>query len=62
MEGQGQEQEHDGTEGGEAQERSNRTLEMNMEQVFGAEDEEPRSSPGSIWTYHSLPLSIWTLM
>jgi hypothetical protein len=46
-EGQGQEQEHDGTQGGEAQERGNRTLEMNMEQVFGAEDEEPRSSPGS---------------
>jgi hypothetical protein len=45
--GQGQEHEHDGTEGREAQERSNRTLEMNMEQVFGAEDEEPRSSPGS---------------
>jgi hypothetical protein len=31
MEGQGQEQEPDGTEGGEAQERGNRTLEMNME-------------------------------
>jgi hypothetical protein len=46
-EGQGQEQEHDGTHGGEAQERGNRILEMNMEQVFGAEDEEPRSSPGS---------------
>jgi hypothetical protein len=46
-EGQGQEQEHDGTEGGEAQEGGNRTLEMNMEQVFGIEDEEPRSSPGS---------------
>jgi hypothetical protein len=45
--GQGQEQEHDGTEGGEAQERGNRTLEMNMEQVFGAEDEEPQSSLGS---------------
>jgi hypothetical protein len=30
-EGQGQEQEHDGTEGGEAQERGNRTLKMNME-------------------------------
>jgi hypothetical protein len=46
-EGQGQEQEHDSTQGGEAQERGNRTLEMNMEQVFGAKDEEPRSSPGS---------------
>jgi hypothetical protein len=45
-EGQGQEQEHDSTQGGEAEERDNQTLEMNMEQVFGAEDEEPRSSPG----------------
>jgi hypothetical protein len=44
MEGQGQEQEHDGTQGGEAQERDNRTLEMNMEQVFGVEDEEPGSN------------------
>jgi hypothetical protein len=33
-EGQGQEQEHDGTEGREAQERDNQTLEINMEQVF----------------------------
>jgi hypothetical protein len=30
-EGQGQEQEHDGTQGGDAQERGNRTLEMIME-------------------------------
>jgi hypothetical protein len=30
-EGQGQEQEHDGIEGGEAQEHGNRTLKMNME-------------------------------
>jgi hypothetical protein len=43
-EGQGQEQEHDGTQDGEAQECGNRTLEMNMEQVFGAEDEEPGSN------------------
>jgi hypothetical protein len=47
MEGQGQEHEHDGSEGGEAQECGNWTLEMNMEQVFGAKDEEPRSSLGS---------------
>jgi hypothetical protein len=53
--GQGQEQEHDGTEGGEAQERGNRTLEMNMEQVFGAEDKEPRSSPGSNTVHLSQP-------
>jgi hypothetical protein len=44
---EGQEQEHDGTQGGGAQERGNRTLELSMEQVFGAEDEEPQSSPGS---------------
>jgi hypothetical protein len=55
MEGQGQEQEHDGTEGGEAQERGNRTLEMNMEQVFGAEEEEPRSSPESTTVHLSQP-------
>jgi hypothetical protein len=55
MEGQGQEQEHDGTEGGGTQERGNRTLEMNMEQVFGAEDEEPRSSPGSNTVHLSQP-------
>jgi hypothetical protein len=54
-EGQGQEQEHDGTQGGEAQECGNRTLEMNMEQVFGAEDEEPRSSPGSNTVHLSQP-------
>jgi hypothetical protein len=52
---QGQEQEHDGTQGGEAQELGNRTLEMNMEQVFGAEDEEPRSSPGSNTVHLSQP-------
>jgi hypothetical protein len=52
---QGQEQEHDGTQGGEAQERGNQTLEMNMEQVFGAEDEEPRSSPGSNTVHLSQP-------
>jgi hypothetical protein len=54
-EGQGQEQEHDGTKGGEVQDRGNRTLEMNMEQVFGAEDEEPRSSPGSNTVHLSQP-------
>jgi hypothetical protein len=53
--GQEQEQEHDGIKGGEAQERGNRTLEMNMEQVFGAEDEEPRSSPGSNTVHLSQP-------
>jgi hypothetical protein len=55
MEGQGQEQEHDGTKGGEVQERGNRTLEMNMEQVFGAKDEEPRSSPRSNTIHLSQP-------
>jgi hypothetical protein len=55
MEGQGQEQEHGGTQGGEAQEHGNRTLEMNMEQVFGAKDEEPRSSPGSNTVHLSQP-------
>jgi hypothetical protein len=54
-EGQGQEQEHNGTHGGEVQERGNRTLEMNMEQVFGAEDEEPWSSPGSNTVHLSQP-------
>jgi hypothetical protein len=54
-EGQGQEQEHDGTQGGDAQERGNRTLKMIMEQVFGAEDEEPRSSPGSNTVHLSQP-------
>jgi hypothetical protein len=54
-EGQGQEQEHDGTQDEEAQECGNRTLEMNMEQVFGAEDEEPRSSPGSNTVHLSQP-------
>jgi hypothetical protein len=52
---QEQEQEHDGTKGGEAQERGNRTLEMNMEQVFGAEDEEPWSSPRSNTVHLSQP-------
>jgi hypothetical protein len=54
-EGQGQEQEHDGTQGREAQERGNQTLEMNMEQVFGAKNEEPRSSPGSNTVHLSQP-------
>jgi hypothetical protein len=54
-EGHGQEQEHDGTHGGEAQEHGNRTLELNMEQVFGAEDEEPQSSPGSNTIHLSQP-------
>jgi hypothetical protein len=52
---EGQEQEHDGTQGGEAQEHGNRTLEMNMEQVSGAEDEEPQSSPGSNTVHLSQP-------
>jgi hypothetical protein len=39
--GQGQEQEYDSTEGGEAHESRNRTLEMILEQVLRAEDEEP---------------------
>ena len=46
-EGQGQEQEHDSTKGGEAHERGNQTVEMNMEQVLGAKAEEPQSSPES---------------
>jgi hypothetical protein len=46
-EGHGQEQEHDGTQGGGTQERGNRTLELSIEQVFGVEDEEPQSSPRS---------------
>jgi hypothetical protein len=54
-EGQGQEQEHDGTQGRDAQERGNRTLEMIMEQVFRAEDEEPQSSPGSNTVHLSQP-------
>jgi hypothetical protein len=54
-EGQGQEQEHDGTQGGEAQERGNRTFKMNMEQVSRAEDEELRSSPGSNTVHLSQP-------
>jgi hypothetical protein len=54
-EGQRQEQEHDGSQGGEAQERGNQTLEMNMEQVLGAEDEEPRSSLGSNTVHLSQP-------
>jgi hypothetical protein len=52
---EGQGQEHDGTEGGEAQERGNRILKMILEQVFGAEDEEPRSSPGSNTVHLSQP-------
>jgi hypothetical protein len=54
-EGQGHEQEHDGTEGGEAKEHGNRTLEMNREQAFGAEDEEPWSSLGSNTVHLSQP-------
>jgi hypothetical protein len=54
-EGHEQEQEHDGTQGGEAQECGNRTLKLNMEQVFGAEDEEPRSSPGNNMVHLSQP-------
>jgi hypothetical protein len=55
MEGQGQEHEHDNTEGEEALEGGNRTLEMNMEQVFEAEEEEPRSSPGNNTIHLSQP-------
>jgi hypothetical protein len=54
-EGHGQEQEHDGTQGGGAQERGNRILELNMEQVSGAEDEESQSSPGSNTVHLSQP-------
>jgi hypothetical protein len=54
-EGQGQEHEHDDTKGGEAQEHGNRILEMNMEQVSRAEDEELRSSPGSNTVHLSQP-------
>jgi hypothetical protein len=54
-EGQGQEQEYDDTQSGEAQEHGNQTLEMSMEQVFGAEDEEPRSSLGSNTVHLSQP-------
>jgi hypothetical protein len=52
---EGQGQEHDGTKSGKAQERGNQTLEMNTEQVFGAEDEEPQSSLGSNTVYLSQP-------
>ena len=43
-EGQRQEQEHNNTEGGEVHEDHNRTVEMIMEQVLGAEEDEPHSS------------------
>jgi hypothetical protein len=52
---EGQGQEHDNTKGGEAQEHGNRTLEINMEQVFEAEDEDPRSSPGNNTVHISQP-------
>ena len=54
-EGQGQEHEYDITESGEAHERGNRTLEMNMEQIFGTKDEEPRSSLGNNTVHLSQP-------
>ena len=46
-EGQGQEHEHDNTLGGEAHEGRNRIVEMIMEQVLGAEEDEPQSPPRS---------------
>ena len=47
MEGQGQEQVHDSTKDGKAHEDCNQTIEMNMEQVFGVEEDESQSSPRS---------------
>ena len=38
---QGQEHEHDNTPGGEAHEGRNRTVKMIIEQVLGAEEDEP---------------------
>ena len=40
MEEQGQEQKHDNTPGEEAHEGRNQTIEMIMEQVLGAEENE----------------------
>ena len=54
-EGPGQEHEHNSTEGEEAHKRGNRTVEMNMEQVLGAEAEEPQSSPWSNTVHLSQP-------
>ena len=53
--GQGQEQGHVRTEGGEAHEHGNRTVEMIMEEVFGAEAKEPWGLPGSNTVHLSHP-------
>jgi hypothetical protein len=42
-----EEEEEDTTELGEVQELGTKILEMMLEQVFGAKDVEPQSSPGS---------------
>jgi hypothetical protein len=42
-----EEEEEDTTELGEVQELGTEILEMILEQVFGAKDVEPQSSPGS---------------
>ena len=53
--GQGQEQEHNSTEGGGAHECGNRSVEMIVEEVFGAEVEEPLGSPRSSMVHLSQP-------
>jgi hypothetical protein len=49
------EEEEDITELGEVQELGTEMLEMILEQVFGAEDVEPQSSPGSTTAQLSQP-------
>jgi hypothetical protein len=57
-----EEEEEDTTKLGEVQELGTEILEMILEQVFGAEDVEPQSSPGSTTAQLSqAPRSIWTL-
>ena len=53
--GQGQEQKHENTPGGEAHEGRNRIVEMIMEQVLGAEEDEPQSPPRSNTVHLSQP-------
>jgi hypothetical protein len=56
------EEEEDTTELGEVQELGTEILKMILEQVFGAEDVEPRAHRGAQRpNYHRLPWSMWTL-
>jgi hypothetical protein len=58
-----EEEEEDTIELREVQELGTKILEMILEQVFGAEDVDPRAHRGAQRpNYHRLPRSMWTLI